>query len=196
MQPRFCCFCGSSLVARQRADTEPARFECGTCGETSYSSPSLLVNAYVFAEDHLLLIRRGLDPYRGKWASPGGFVERHEALDSAIAREVFEETSLRVPGARYLPFGVISLPRINQVYVSFLLRLGRKVDVRGIPPETTAAEWFSESNYPAQGIWEPEAPLDVRWLFRVARSEKREFFHRTELSIRTLNASVDVKSLP
>ena len=55
------------------------------------SSRTLLVLTQIFAEDHILLLKRGLEPYRGKWAPPGGFVERGESSQAAAVREVWEE---------------------------------------------------------------------------------------------------------
>lgn len=60
--------------------------------------PMLTVDAVVFLRDRgdykVLLIKRGLEPFKGKWAFPGGFVEMDEELDDAIGRELLEETGL------------------------------------------------------------------------------------------------------
>jgi 8-oxo-dGTP diphosphatase len=57
------------------------------------------VGALIFRRGAILLIERGRDPLKGYWSLPGGLVETGERLEAAIAREVFEETGLRVkPG--------------------------------------------------------------------------------------------------
>jgi ADP-ribose pyrophosphatase YjhB (NUDIX family) len=145
------------------------------------------VSAYIFAEDRLLLIRRGLEPYKGKWAPPAGFVEPEESLDAAISREVYEEVGLCLQSERYVPLGIISLPSINQAYVSFLVRLERRVDLRAAYPEAVEANWFLERHYPADEIWDPELGDDVSWLFEVARTGRFEFFQQTERHMRRLN---------
>jgi len=63
-----------------------------------YPRPSLTVDAVVFGFDDqdlkVLLIQRGLEPFQGKWALPGGFVHMDEPLEAAVRRELKEETGL------------------------------------------------------------------------------------------------------
>lgn len=63
-----------------------------------YPRPALTVDAIILKEpgNQLLLIQRGRDPYSGKWALPGGFVDMDELLDDACRRELAEETGLEV----------------------------------------------------------------------------------------------------
>jgi 8-oxo-dGTP diphosphatase len=63
-----------------------------------YPRPALTVDAILFKKgtNELLLIQRGRDPYAGKWALPGGFLEMDELLVEGCRREVEEETGLKV----------------------------------------------------------------------------------------------------
>jgi len=62
-----------------------------------YKSPSLTVDAVIMCKDNfLVLIKRKKDPYKDSWALPGGFVEYGETVESAVIREVKEETGLDV----------------------------------------------------------------------------------------------------
>jgi ADP-ribose pyrophosphatase YjhB (NUDIX family) len=181
--PQFCARCGGQLAYRSHAGDPGERLTCRSCDTVTYNSPNLLVSAYIFAEGGLLLIRRGLVPYQGKWAPPTGFVEGGESLDAAISREVSEEAGLSISAESYVPFGVISLPAINQVYVSFLVRLEHRVAIRASPPEVLEAGWFLERDYPASEMWEPELGRDVSWLFEIARTGRLEFFQQTGLKV-------------
>lgn len=68
------------------------------------------MDAIIFCEkDSLILIRRKNPPYEGLWALPGGFVEYGETVESAVRREVKEETGLQVDLIRLL--GVYSDPK-------------------------------------------------------------------------------------
>jgi ADP-ribose pyrophosphatase YjhB (NUDIX family) len=58
--------------------------------------PIIGVGAVVFDEDRVLLVKRGREPLKGEWSLPGGAVEVGESLETAVAREVFEETELHI----------------------------------------------------------------------------------------------------
>ncbi len=88
-------------------------------------TPKLMVDVVIPAEEGVVLIRRGSDPFEGQWALPGGFVEVGETVEAAAVREAAEETGLAVELARLV--GVYSDPdrdpRGHNVSVAFLARV-------------------------------------------------------------------------
>ncbi len=90
-QFRYCPSCGVRLNV---VAVPPLR--CGSCGWTFYPHPELGVNVVVLLEGKVVLIRRGIEPFKGCWALPGGFVTYGEEPTVAAVREVREETGLSV----------------------------------------------------------------------------------------------------
>ncbi|EMI21361.1 MutT/NUDIX family protein [Rhodopirellula maiorica SM1] len=95
---RFCPNCG---VPNAKLGSIP--FRCAECGFANFFGPCGAVGALVTNEQNqLLLVRRARDPEQGKWGLPGGFVDRSETIEQALAREVFEETRLRISSHDFL----------------------------------------------------------------------------------------------
>jgi len=63
----------------------------------TYPRPAVTVDAILVSpRNSVLLIERGREPFKGKWALPGGFIEMDEELETACQRELEEETGIRV----------------------------------------------------------------------------------------------------
>ena len=116
--------------------------------------PMVTVDAIVFAfsrhRPRVLLIKRGAEPFQGKWAIPGGFVEMDEELEDAAARELYEETGLRdVPLKQMHTFGKCRRdPRGRQITIAFM-----GIAEKGSPKVTggddaAVARWFDIDNLP------------------------------------------------
>jgi ADP-ribose pyrophosphatase YjhB (NUDIX family) len=94
---RFCSRCGGPLEFREIEGEERRRFCCAACGHITYVNPRLVVTTLPVTEHgEVVLIRRGIEPGRGQWAQPGGFLEVDETVREAAVRETLEETGLVV----------------------------------------------------------------------------------------------------
>jgi len=59
-----------------------------------YKTPKLTVDGVILENGEILLIKRAREPFKGKWALPGGFVEYNEKVEDAVIREIREETGV------------------------------------------------------------------------------------------------------
>jgi 8-oxo-dGTP diphosphatase len=119
-----------------------------------YPRAALTVDCVVFGfagrDLQVLLIRRGLSPYKGKWALPGGFVRVDETLDEAARRELLEETGLQEVFLEQLyTFGSVKRdPRERVVSVAYYA-LTKPADHTTVASTDAAeAKWFHVSAVP------------------------------------------------
>jgi len=111
----------SGKVGKRRGHQAPAGYD-----PSEYENPAVACDVVIvaFSKGRLkvLLIERKHDPYQGYWATPGGFVEMDESLESAAAREVFEETGIE--GIGLIPLGAFGDPdrdpRTRVISVAYL----------------------------------------------------------------------------
>lgn len=101
----YCPVCGSKHFAEHNAKSK----QCENCGFTYYLNPSAATAAFIInSRGELLVERRGKEPAKGTLDLPGGFIDNDETAEEGVAREILEETGLRVTSARYM----FSLPNI------------------------------------------------------------------------------------
>jgi 8-oxo-dGTP diphosphatase len=67
---------------------------CPACGYIHFANPKVAVAIFITQNDQILLVKRGVDPHRGNWALPAGFVDWGEDPIQAAQRETVEETGL------------------------------------------------------------------------------------------------------
>lgn len=118
-----------------------------------YPRPALTVDALVFRKSdenwEILLIRRGAEPFIGKWALPGGFVDMEELLETACCRELEEETGLKINGmTQFKTFDAIDRdPRHRTISVVFYAILENEQSVKA-GDDAREAAWFAFSDLP------------------------------------------------
>lgn len=139
--PRFCSRCGGLLSADPGAGPP----QCGACGLVHYRNPLPAVSVVVEGPGGVLLAERAVDPGKGLWCLPGGFLELGETVEQCGRRELAEETGLE---ADLEPSGVET---DMTEYGGILLVVMRAVSYSGRPtPGDDAAGlgWFDPSDPP------------------------------------------------
>ena len=120
----------------------------------AYAKPSVTVDMVIFSIENntlrVLLIKRNLDPFKGKWALPGGFVRDNENLEEAAQRELSEETGVKSVYLEQLyTFGRINRDPFGRVVSVAYLALIRPENVRlKTTGEYQDIKWFPVSRLP------------------------------------------------
>ncbi len=115
---KFCSHCGNPNLqfSIPEGDNRP-RYWCPDCETIHYQNPKIVVGAVPMWQGKVLLCKRSIEPRKGYWTLPAGYMENGETLQEGAARETWEEACATVAiGDLYTVF---NLPHINQVYVLF-----------------------------------------------------------------------------
>jgi 8-oxo-dGTP diphosphatase len=93
MEYNYCPICGSKLITKNENGAK--RHFCKVCNRFIYKNPVPVVAGVIpDSENRILLIQRGIEPCKGSWALPSGFIETNETPQECIVREMKEETGL------------------------------------------------------------------------------------------------------
>jgi len=145
----YCSRCGASLNFGPIEGEDRHRLACDACGFIAYVNPRLVVTTLPVTDGgELVLIRRGIEPGRGWWAQPGGFLEVDETVTEAAVRETLEETGLLVEPGEIV--GLYSRLEAAVVVIAF-----EAVTVGGegrTTPEALEVRSFSPDAIPWDGI--------------------------------------------
>lgn len=120
------------------------RAVCPECGTIHYENPLNVVGTVPWWGDKVLLCKRNIEPRRGKWTLPAGFMELGETAAQGAVRETDEEAGAQIELGELLT--VVSVPRVGQVHLYWLARL---LSDRFVPgSETVEARLFAEDEIP------------------------------------------------
>ena len=140
-----------------------------------YPHPAVTTDCVIFGYDlreglSVLLVQRGIDPFKGQWAFPGGFLRMDEDADTCARRELLEETGFKA--ASFIQFGTFSDvnrdPRERVITIAYMA-LVRKGDVQG-GDDAADARWF-----PVTSV--PPLAFDHDRILRIALERLKEQIH-------------------
>ena len=172
---KYCCYCGSSLELKVPSGDNMTRAWCNDCKLGHYQPPTILVATFLHCNNKLLWTRRGIEPYKGKWAFPAGYVENGESLQDAAARELAEETHIQVSPETLIPMSISSVLPINQIYMAFRYPCEAELAAQ-LTQETQDWGWFSEAEAPWSEMAHTTSIKLVEQVYQAAQSNK--FFMR------------------
>lgn len=144
-----------SFSTRVPAGDNRDRRVCDFCGFVDYVNPRVVVGVVARWEGRVLLCRRAIDPRKGLWTLPAGFLEERETVEDGARREAREEAGAEVELEGLL--AAYSIPRISQVHLFFRARLRSGEVVAG--EESLEARLLRWEEIP----WDELAFPSVRW---------------------------------
>jgi ADP-ribose pyrophosphatase YjhB (NUDIX family) len=110
-----------AFVQRIPDGEDRPRDVCDTCGFINYVNPKIVVGSVVTHGDRILFCRRAIEPRKGFWTLPAGFMEEAETAEEGAAREAMEEACAKIEIEGLL--ACYSVPRISQVQLMYRARL-------------------------------------------------------------------------
>ena len=131
------------------------RLVCRDCGFINYINPKIVVGSVPVWEDKILMCRRAIEPRKGFWTLPAGYLEINETTEDGAKREALEEANAELELDNLL--AIYNVPRISQVQIMYKARLTRPEFSAGI--ESLEVALFSWSDIP----WDEIAFPTVFW---------------------------------
>lgn len=128
---------------------------CGECGFVLYDNPKIVVGSVARWGDKILMCRRAIDPRRGFWTLPAGYLELNESTRAGAEREAWEESHAKIAIEGLL--AIYDIPRLSQVQLIYRARLVD--DSISAGPESLEVGLFGWDEIP----WDDIAFASVRW---------------------------------
>lgn len=144
---RYCMHCGQRLTTAVPEGDSRRRMVCLDCGFIHYLNPRPVAGTIPVRDGKILLGRRDIEPRRGFWVFPGGFMDVGESAEEAAKRETREEMHLEVTNLELL--GVYT--RIEQGVVVIVYE-AEAVGEAEVGHETSEIAWFAAHEIPWEEI--------------------------------------------
>jgi ADP-ribose pyrophosphatase YjhB (NUDIX family) len=141
---KFCTQCGHPITRQIPQNDDHVRAVCSSCGHVHYENPKMVVGTIPVFQDRILMCKRNIDPRKGCWTLPAGYLENEESVQQGAVRETLEETRAQVQILS--PYRMFNILFVDQIYMMFIAELLSQ-DF-GPTTESTDVRLFSQSNIP------------------------------------------------
>ena len=169
-----CRVCGAKAEYHVPPADNRERAICTACGEIHYENPINVVGTVPVWADQVLLCRRNIEPRRGMWTLPAGFLECGESTADGALRETIEEAGAQVEMQGL--FSVLNVVRVGQLHLFYRARM---LDTSLNPgPESIEARLFREDEIP----WDELAFRTVRLTLELFFEDRRSGTYGTHVA--------------
>ena len=169
----YCEKCGSITENINVEGDSIKRDVCKACGFIKYINPKIIVGVIPEKDESILLCKRDIEPSKGKWTIPSGFMEMNESLEDGARRESIEEANCKFDIIRL--YGTYSIPVIGQVLFVFLGKIINN-DYRAMD-ETSEVRLFPISKIPWDQIAFPSVKFFLSNYVNDNLNGKKFLFH-------------------
>lgn len=135
------------------------RLTCPDCDFILYDNPKIVVGSVVEHDGRVILCKRDIEPSKGKWALPNGFLENDETTEEGAIREALEEAELTIEITGLI--GVFNLPHVNQVQLVY--RAVMLNDHYAPAHETQEVRLFSWDEIPWKELAFPSVEMSLHY---------------------------------
>lgn len=160
----YCPYCATALEVREIYRQQ--RPVCPTCRFIHFPDPKVAVIGLVTHGEQVLLIRRAMEPGKGKWALPGGYMDAGEMPAAALQRELLEEVGLPIKIGELLaifPMVVASGPAQGIVLAYQAIPAHAEETTLLCDDDVCEAAWFTPANLPTDLVFESTYTLLAQW---------------------------------
>jgi len=172
---KFCSYCASELQLQAVPGDDISRPWCAQCKIAHYQNPTNLVAVFLHCGEKLLWTQRGIEPFKGLWAFPAGFVECGESLQQAAARELLEETGINIVAETLIPMSISSVLAVDQIYTVFRRECEIEIAAQNTT-ETLDSTWSTRQDAPWDSMAHEQSKELVEQVYSAI--ENKEHFMR------------------
>lgn len=179
---KYCSNCADPIRIGIPEEDNLPRHICDSCDLIYYENPKVITGCLPVYEDKVLLCKRAIEPRKGYWTLPAGFMENNESTEQGALRETLEEANAQVSISHL--YTLTSIVHVNQVQLIYLAHM----DKAEYAPsnESLEVELFSEDEIPWDDLAFPTIKSALTFYFE---DRPNNVFPLRELSVNGNKAS-------